>query len=462
VALDEILAAKRGEVERAKRERPVARLLDGLDRTDRDFEGTILRKRTGFILECKRRSPSTGALREEADPVEVARAYAPFADAISVLTDGPFFGGSLDDLRQVREAVELPVLRKDFVLEPYQVVEARAGGADAVLLMLSVLDDPLWRACAAAATECGMGVLTEVHTETELDRALTLGAAVIGINNRDLGTLEVDLGVVERLAPRVPSDRGVVCESGIMTHEDVRTLRDRADAFLVGTALMREPELDGAVRRLVFGEVKICGLTRPEDARAAREIGAAWGGLVFAPESPRHVDLEVARSVRTAAPLRWAGVFVNEDPESIAEIARILDLDAVQLHGEESSEKVATVRDLVHDGCEIWKAVRVRSGGSAPRLAETGADRLVLDGYHPDSRGGTGTSFDWKLVTDHPDRERVVLAGGLTPFNAPIADAIGAGMLDVSSGVEERPGIKSRARLAALFDALRGKGRARS
>jgi indole-3-glycerol phosphate synthase/phosphoribosylanthranilate isomerase len=461
VALDAILESKRAEVARAKQERPVARLLDGLRPTRRDLQGAIGGARTGFILECKRRSPSEGAIREDADPVAVARAYAPFADAVSVLTDRPFFGGSLEDLGRVREAIDLPVLRKDFVLEPYQVVEARAAGADAVLLMLSVLDDQLWQACAAAAAECGMAALTEVHTDAEFDRALALDAAVIGINSRDLRTLEVDIGLIERLAPRVPSDRRIVAESGIRSHADVLALRDGCDAFLVGTSLMREPDLDGAIRAVVFGAVKVCGLRRGEDARAAREAGATWGGLVFAADSPRRVDLDSARAVRDAAPLRWAGVFVNETPEWVGTLATELSLEAVQLHGEETPETVAAVKAAVPEGCEVWKAVRLPAGSRAPRLAETGADRLVLDGFHPDARGGTGTRFDWNIAASHPDRERIILAGGLGPDNARIADAVGAGLLDVSSGVEDSPGIKSRARLDAFFAALRGTGRER-
>jgi len=461
VALDAILEAKRSELERAQRERPVARLLDGLCASDRDFEGALRRPRTGFILEHKRRSPSQGAIREDADPVAVARAYAPFADAISVLTDAPFFGGSLDDLVRVRESVAAPVLRKDFVLDPYQVVEARHAGADAVLLMLSVLDDERWRTCAAAADEYGMDTLTEVHTETELERALALDARVIGVNSRDLQTLRVDLDVLERLAPRIPADRLIVAESGIRSRADVAALRDRADAFLVGTSLMREPDLDGAIRRLIFGEVKVCGLTRAEDARAALEAGASWGGLVFAAESPRRVDLATARTVRAAASLRWAGVFVNERPRRIGEIARGLGLDAVQLHGEESADRVAAVRATLPEACEIWKAVRVRDGDRPPRVAATGADRLLLDAYRPEARGGTGTTFDWSIVASHPDRQRVVLAGGLTPDNAVDADAVGAGMLDVGSGVEDVPGIKSRERIDAFFAELRGNGKER-
>lgn len=459
--LDTIVESKRAEVERAKRERPVARLLDGLRPSDRDFQAAIGRRRTGFVLECKRRSPSQGTIREDADPTDVATAYAPFADAISVLTDGPFFGGTLEDLTRVRDSVTIPVLRKDFVVEPYQVIEARAAGADAVLLMLSVLGDLVWRACAAVARECGMGTLTEVHTEDELNRALALEAPVIGINSRDLRTLEIDLGVIDRLAPRVPDDRLIVAESGIRTHADVAALRDRADAFLVGTSLMRERDLEAATRRLIFGEVKVCGLTRAEDARTAWESGATWGGLVFAAESPRCVDVERARTVRASAPLRWVGVFVNENPAEVADVARGLGLDAVQLHGDESADDVAATRSKLPDGCEIWKAVRVGRDAPVPRLDDTGADRLLLDAYCPDARGGTGTRFDWSVAASHPDLDSVVLAGGLSPDNAVIAGAVGAALLDVSSGVEEAPGIKSPAKLEAFFASLRGTGRDR-
>jgi len=458
--LEQILESKRGELDRSRRERPQAALQGGLSRSARDFEGALRRGRTGFILECKRRSPSEGELRRDYDPPSIARTYARFADAISVVTDVPFFGGSLDDLRRVSATVDLPVLRKDFILDPYQVLEARAHGADAVLLMLSALDDPAWRECAAAARDCAMGVLTEVHDASELHRALALDAAVIGINARDLRTLHVDLGVIERLAPLVPSDRMLVAESGIRTHADVVGLGGTVDAFLVGSTLMRESEIERAVPRLVFGEVKVCGLTRPEDARAAWEAGASWGGLVLVEDSPRHVDMPRAAAVRQAAPLRWAGVFVNEAPERVADFARTLRLDAVQLHGDEDASLISETRRRLPEGCEVWKAIRVRD--AAPRLAETGADRLVLDAWSEDARGGTGRRFDWRFVAEHPDRERIVLAGGLDPENVTLAERAGARMLDVSSGVEDAPGRKNPTKIEALFAALRGGGRSSS
>ncbi len=456
--LEEIVRAKQVELARAKRDRPASRLLAELPGPPRPFLTAPLR-RTAFIFETKRRSPSAGILQTDYDPVALARSFAPVADAVSVLTDGPYFGGSLTDLRRVRDAVELPVLRKDFILDPYQVVESRWAGADAVLLILSVLDDSAWSECAEAARDLGMAVLTEVHTRAELDRAAALQAPLIGINSRDLKTLEVDPGVVSRLAPAVPEGRIIVAESGIATRADVLALRPFADAFLVGTALMLTADPAAAARRLAYGEVKVCGLTRPEDALSAWEAGATWGGLVFARGSPRRVSVGAARAIRKAAPLRWAGVFVDAAPKRVASIARDLALAAVQLHGEEGREEIEAVRRAVPPECAIWKAVPV--GGPVPRIHETGADRVLLDTPDPDRRGGTGRRFDWSLVKGHPDLGHMILAGGIDPSNAAEAEAVGAGILDVGSGVEESPGIKSAVKLAALFAALRGVGRRR-
>jgi indole-3-glycerol phosphate synthase/phosphoribosylanthranilate isomerase len=459
MALERILETTRAELDRRRRDIPVAGLLRRVRPADRSLARALARSRAGFIMECKCASPSEGVIRADYRPAEIARVYAEHADAISVLTDGPWFRGSLDHVQQVRAAVEQPVLRKDFILDPYQVIEARAHGADAVLLMLSVLDDAGWRDCSAAAGEVGLETLTEVHTDEELDRALALGAGIIGINNRDLTTLQVTLAPVRRLAPRVPTDRLVVCESGIRDHADVRSLTHLVDGFLVGTSLMRQADLAGAVRRLVFGETKVCGLTREADARAAWRAGATHGGLIFAAESPRRITPEQARNLTDAAPLRWVGVFVNQSPEIVAGIARTLRLSAVQLHGEETPDDVMAVRRALPEGCEVWKAVRVRD--RIPRVAETGADRIVLDTWRSDRRGGTGERFDWSLLHSWPDRDRALLSGGLTPQLAAAAATTGTWGLDVNSGVEDRPGHKSAERLLAFFDALRGTGRKR-
>ena len=459
MVLERIVARTREDLFRRKRERSLQSLLRDATPSTRRFGAALRSGRTGFILECKRASPSEGRIRDPYYPAAIARAYAGPADAISVLTDTPWFEGSLAHLRAVSEAVTVPVLRKDFIVDPWQVFESRVHGADALLLMLSVLDDERWRECSGAADEAGVETLTEVHTRAELDRALALGAPVIGINNRDLGTLRVDLGVTKTLAPLVPADRILVAESGIATHRDVTALRPLVDAFLVGTTLMRERDIPLATSRLIYGETKVCGLTRPSDAQAAFRAGATIGGLIFAPESPRVVSRAQGREIAASAPLRWTGVFVNAPAREIVETALDVGLGAVQLHGEESRAEVAELRATLPGAVEVWKAVRIRD--RVPTLDETGAHRMVLDTWRGDRRGGTGERFDWRLLADYPDKAHAVLSGGLDPGVAAAAEAVGCWGLDVNSGVEERPGIKSPERLREFFAARRGTGRER-
>jgi len=454
MAIEAILAAKRDELRVRKAERPERLLFRGLCRSDRSFASALGGPAPAFILEIKPASPSEGDLRAVTDLDPAIAAYARHANVVSVLADGPFFGGSLDLVSRVRAAVPQPVLCKDFILEPYQVLEARRAGADAVLLMLSVLDDHDYRACERQADQLGMGILTEVHTEAELTRAGRLGAPVIGINNRDLRTLAVDRSVTGRLTQDGPPGAILIAESGIRSHADVAALRDSVHGFLVGTALMRAPDVDLATRELVFGRTKVCGLTREADALEAARAGATHGGLVFAEESARYVSPRQARAIRAAAPLEWVGVFVNDDPRRIAELAEVLDLAAVQLHGEETATDVAQLRPLLPARCEVWQAVRVH--GRIPAPEETGADRVLLDAHVPGRRGGTGRQFDWSLVEGLDRPERYILSGGLAPDNVYCATTLGIPFLDVSSGVEAGPGIKDPSLLVRFFASRRG------
>jgi indole-3-glycerol phosphate synthase len=254
--LDDILAHKAEEVAEAKRAVPPAemeqRAREVLD-APRGFRRAVAESpRPRIVAELKRRSPSRGEIREGFDAASCAKAYAENgAAAISVLTDQRFFGGSLELLRVVRERVGVPLLRKDFVIDPYQIDEARVAGADAVLLIASALAPHALEELSGRAAGLGLDTLVEVHDERELEHALAAGADLVGVNNRDLRTFETDLAVTERLAKHVPRGVVLVAESGIFTHDDVRRLEKAgAQACLVGESLMREPDLGLALRKL--------------------------------------------------------------------------------------------------------------------------------------------------------------------------------------------------------------------
>ncbi len=254
--LDRIVATKREEVARAKAAFGEAALRAALAGAPapRDFFGVLAAPGPiKLIAEVKKASPSKGLLRPDFDPVAIARTYAAHgATCLSVLTDQPYFQGSLDDLRQIRAAVELPLLRKDFIIDPYQVVEARVAGADAVLLIAECLDDAALGALHAAVADLGMTALVEVYEPENLERVLALGARLIGINNRNLRTFEVDLEHTVRLCRRVPSHCVVVGESGIATRADALRLEAAGvRAMLVGESLVRQPDIGAAVDRLL-------------------------------------------------------------------------------------------------------------------------------------------------------------------------------------------------------------------
>jgi len=257
--LAEICAAKRIDVAARKERTPFASLERrvGAARPTRGFAGQLAAiaktKHPALIAEIKKASPSKGLIRADFDPKALAEAYREGgATCLSVLTDTPYFQGTDEHLFQARQAVDLPVLRKDFTIDPYQVYEARAIGADCILLIVAALDDASLRGLARLARDLSLDVLVEIHDDAELDRGLAVEGALLGINNRNLKTLTVDLAVFERLAPRVPQDRFLVAESGLKTNADLARLsKAGARAFLVGESLMAQADVTAATRALL-------------------------------------------------------------------------------------------------------------------------------------------------------------------------------------------------------------------
>lgn len=264
--LDEIVANKRAEVAERKRHVALAELRARAEamQSMRDFAGALHRDHIALVAEIKRASPSRGALNADADPPRRARTYAENgAAAISVLTDAKYFNGSLGDLQAVRAAVDVPILRKDFIVDEYQVYESRALGADAILLIVRVLSDA--QLCDYLAHALGMNALVEIHDERELERALAANARIVGINNRNLADFTVDLATTERLAPQIPNDKIIVAESGVFTRADVEcAARAGAHAVLVGEALMRAGEVGAKVRELSSVKRPLLSLSQDE------------------------------------------------------------------------------------------------------------------------------------------------------------------------------------------------------
>lgn len=486
--LDEIVERKRREVAALRPRLGELREAAASAAPARGFARALRRRDVAVVSEFKRRSPSAGWLRRDAQVEPVVSAYAGAgASALSVLTDGPGFGGTLEDLARARGAVDLPVLRKDFVLDEAQLWEARAAGADAALLIVRILGPAQLRELLAVAAAAGLDALVEVHDAAELTQALEAGAAVVGINNRDLASFRTDLSVGLELAERVPPGVVLVAESGIRGGEDaVRLAAAGFDAVLVGESLMRSGGPAAAVaaltghRRRERGAsggggagggggggvaVKICGVCRPEDAALAAEAGADYLGVIMAPDSPRYQEPESAARIYAAGGgLERVGVFVDAGLERVVALARRLALDVVQLHGAETPEDVAALQ--AQGSWRVWKAVRPRSGGEFRMAMERYAgvaDAVLVDGWSAHAAGGVGARFPWAAVAEalpRPgQRPRLVMAGGLNPDN--VARAVGTlspDVVDVSSGVEAERGRKSPDLVRAFVAAARGAG----
>jgi len=465
--LEKIVDDKKIEIAQRKIDFPLSDFIDTLAPCEKDFFAALAAPNASFILECKKASPSKGLIRENFDLDEIIAAYAPHASCFSVLTDEKYFQGKFEYLDYITSRVTQPVINKDFFVDEYQIYLARYHNADAVLLMLSVLNDEEFKTLSALTHKLGMNVLTEVSNEEEVHRALALDANIIGINNRNLRDLSTDLATTERLVPLITKngfDGVILSESGIYQHAEVQRLSPLVDGFLVGSALMAEANLVNAVEKLIFGEVKTCGINSVENARKVMATPASYIGLIFATKSPRYVSLERALEVANLGDSKKrVGVFLDNPIEMVADYARKLTLSAVQLHGNESLEYMQTLRTMLPESCEIWAVESILQNqsdltdfisGTLPAKLDI-ADKVLLDCKVGDQVGGTGAVFDWRLLEDVPHKHRLILAGGLTPDNIKAAKQTNVAILDVNSGVEDSPAEKSESKLNSLFSQLR-------
>ena len=421
---------------------------DTLRLSERSLYDALSTPGASYIMECKSASPSLGTIREDYKPGEIASVYSRYASAISVLCEPDYFGGDYDHLATVAATTHLPVLCKDFIIDEVQIYAARYFGADAILLMLSVLSDDEYAHLASVAASLRMDVLTEVIDEEEAARATALGARIFGVNHRNLHDLSIDLDRSARLAQLAPDGAVVVAESGIRDAATVRRLGGHADAFLVGSQLTSQPDIDRACRELVYGPNKVCGLRSASAAQAAKAAGALYGGLIFEDASPRNVSRETAADIIAAEPgLNY--VAVSRRTHGYDALVQP-GITAVQVHAPYQGSLVAEreliqrVRDEVD--VEVWRAVDMTSASDVAGIAEL-VDRLVLDS----GAGGTGERFDWSRITTTD----ALLAGGLTPDNLGEALRTGCLGLDMNSGFEDPRGHKDAAALRRGFATIR-------
>ena len=413
---------------------------DTLRKSERSLYANLAAPGTSFIMECKASSPSLGVIRAQYHPGEIASVYSRYAAGISVLCEPEKFSGDYDHLATVAATTHLPVLCKDFIIDEIQVYAARYFGADAILLMLSVLNDHDYARLSALADSLGMDVLTEVIDEDEARRAARLGAKIFGVNHRNLHDLSIDLGRCAQLAALAPADSVIVAESGIRDVETVRRLGAHANGFLVGSQLTSQPDVDRAARELVYGPNKVCGLRSGRAAQVAKAAGAVYGGLIFEATSQRNVSRETAAEIIAAEPgLNFVAV-----SRRTTDFAQLLvdGISALQLHApsqgslEAEHTLIAQARAAVGEGTEIWRAISMTQPEGptiAKALAEpgSGADKLVLDAHG----GGSGHTFDWDTIPAEV-KAMSLLAGGIGPANVTEALAVGCAGVDLNSAVE--------------------------
>ena len=436
------------------------------------FEAALRQQDFNFICEVKKASPSKGIIAEHFPYLDIAKEYeVAGAAAISVLTEPDFFKGDKKYLQEIASTVKIPVLRKDFIIDEYQIYQAKVWGASAILLICACLDVPTLTKFRELADSLGLSSLVEAHDENEVQMAIDCGARIIGVNNRNLKDFTVDVQNSVRLRNLVQDDVIFVSESGLETPEDIQVLRDNnIGVALMGETFMRSPN---KVEKLTYlygptyytPKVKMCGISKVETIPAVVEAKPDYMGLVFAP-SKRQVTVDQAKILveelhkqcinhYDTKVVKTVGVFVNETLDNLVRIADTANLDAVQLHGDEDEAFIQSLKERTN--VEIWKAVQIRSAADVEKWIDSSADILLFDAYHKDERGGTGEVFDWSSL-DAFERP-FMLAGGIDSTN--VARAIRTVRpygIDISSGIETN-GMKDDKKITAFTKIVKSIGR---
>ncbi len=436
------------------------------------FEAALRQQDFNFICEVKKASPSKGIIAEHFPYLDIAKEYeVAGAAAISVLTEPDFFKGDKKYLQEIASTVKIPVLRKDFIIDEYQIYQAKVWGASAILLICACLDVPTLTKFRELADSLGLSSLVEAHDEDEVQMAIDCGARIIGVNNRNLKDFTVDVQNSVRLRNLVQDEVIFVSESGLETPEDIQVLRDNnIGVALMGETFMRSPN---KIEKLAYlygptyytPKVKMCGISKVETIPAVVEAKPDYMGLVFAP-SKRQVTVEQAKTLVEAlhkqckaqndtVSIKTVGVFVNETLDNLVTIADEANLDAVQLHGDEDEAFIQSLKERTN--VEVWKAIQIRSAADAAAWIDSSADMLLFDAYHKDERGGTGDVFDWSCL-DTFERP-FMLAGGIDSTN--VARAIRTVRpygIDISSGIETN-GVKDDEKITAFTKIVNSIGR---
>ena len=405
-----------------------------------------------FILECKQSSPTLGDFCHDFNLDRLIEVYSTRAAAISVLCEEHFFKGSLSFLRYVKERCNLPVICKDFIICKEQLETAFIAGADAVLLMLSVLSEELFLNLYRRAQELGLEVLCEVSDEREARFAIEHHIPIVGINNRDLKTLKIDLNNAKRLYPLFDSSTRVISESGICSHSDLVALKPVKN-FLIGSALTGADDLLFKANSLLYGTNKVCGITTAEALSCLIKNHVAIAGLIFVKKSARYVCVQKASELIALGrhAIRFAGVFSDADKDEMETIAAKLGLHYLQLHGHESVE---LIRELKRDlpKVQIIKALTAEQSGDEKniRTYQEEADLLLLDSSTP----GSGRPFDWSRISQTVDKSRTLLSGGIGQDNLTDALSLGFAGLDLNSKLEKEKGIKDPQLIDQAFEVI--------